>query len=177
MANYKRIARPYAKAVFEYALEQNKVEAWLEFLQSAALMSEDKRVKYYLAHPRLTGEQKKQMFFDVLTDSTKEQKCFLNTLAYFQRFVILPDIVKLYKSLLQKHNNELETTLWVAYPLDEKQQQGLQKALEKYFQKRIKLHIETDKNIIGGAVIRAQDFVIDGSVRGRLKRLKQQLMA
>ncbi len=64
-----------------------------------------------------------------------------------------------------------------AAPLDERQEQALAAALTRRLKREVRLHCATDPELLGGAVVRSGDLVIDGSVRGRLERIANELVA
>jgi F-type H+-transporting ATPase subunit delta len=172
------LARPYAKAAYQYASQENKMLDWLSFLEQTAAVIQNEAFKALLNNPRF----KKARFIEFLLGLIKhklsdEQKNFLTILLSNQKISILPEIVKLF----EEHRREAEkkTTVKVisAFTLPEKLQENLSKALKIRLQNDIVLDIMIDNSLIGGAIIRYGDLVIDGSIKTRLQQLKLALQS
>lgn len=176
MRDYITIARPYARAAFEYAVEHKQIPAWSEFLQTAASVVEDKRVSRLLNNPSINYTDKQQFILDVCKDANAEHRNFIAALAQFHRLNIIPAVAALFEDFCKERNKSMEVEVLSAYPLEEQQIKRLQKALAIRLQRDVTLNILLDKNLIGGAQIRAGDFVIDGSSRGQLQRLSKILI-
>jgi F-type H+-transporting ATPase subunit delta len=93
------------------------------------------------------------------------------TLATNRRLGLLPNIAEMFERLRAEVENVLDVQLISAVQLDEAQRQRMSEALKKRFKCEIRLHCEIDASLVGGAIVRAGDFVIDGSVKARLERL------
>jgi len=174
MEDLTEIGRPYAKAVFEFALEKKQIQAWHDFLFNAALMVEDSEVKKLLNNPNVTSEQLLSLFEDVLK-TEESQNNFLKLLEEYHRLNALPAIVKGYENLLDEYHDEQNVFVTTAFILKKEQEQKLIAALEKRFNKKIKLHCKEDKSILGGAILRVNDLVIDYSGKTQLSRLADYL--
>jgi len=101
----------------------------------------------------------------------------LRTLAVNHRLAYLPEISTLFDSLKNAAEGVADVTVTTAAPLDAEQRKRLAAALEKRLKRSVRLHGEVDKELIGGAVLRAGDLVIDGSLRTRLERIAYELTA
>lgn len=177
MANYAYLARPYALAAFEYARDQKQLPAWKTFLASAAYMTNQKAVISLLADPKTESSLLFDLFQGVLTSIlTTEQKNFLQLLANNKRLIALPAIADefdAYYAALEKTSNVRVIT---AVQIQDDFKQTLTRALSKRIQRDVVLHCEVDPSILGGAIIHMGDNVIDGSVRGKLNRLRENLL-
>lgn len=170
--NVTSIARPYALAAFEYALEKKALPAWEEFLQMAAMVAQDSLIIRFMASPEITKNQLAELFCDVLTSSLNdEQKNFVHQLAEHKRLAVLPGIAEQFKKLRAAHDKQVTVDVTSAVPLNEIQQEKLAKALTKRLKLKVSLNCTVNPTLLGGAIIRAGDHVIDGSVRGKLNRL------
>jgi F-type H+-transporting ATPase subunit delta len=170
--NFTSIARPYALAAFEYALAKNALPAWEELLQSAATVVEDPLIITFMASPEVSAQQLVELFCEVLASQlNEEQKNFIRLLAEHRRFSVLPDIVAQFKQYREAHEKTVTVDVASAIELDEKQKISLSQALEKRLQLKVTLVCTVDPDLLGGAIIRAGDKVIDGSVRGKLNRM------
>jgi F-type H+-transporting ATPase subunit delta len=172
MAERLTIARPYAKAVFAQALGARRLAEWSTVLQTAAAVSGDARVKPLFGNPHVSAAQLVELFSSVGGDSFDAQaKNLLTTLADYRRLQFLPEISHGFERLRAEHERTVDVTVTSAVPLSEQQQQRLTAALSKRLARDVRLHTAIDKSLIGGAVLKADDLVIDGSVAGGLTQL------
>lgn len=172
MAEKVTIARPYAKAAFEYAREQNVLGRWSDTLTTASRVVADERVCGLLSNPRVTPDQLVGLIADMTGDGLDERgRNFLNTLAQNRRLDLLPQIAAIYEVLRAEVENIADVQVTSAIPLDDAQRQRLAAALKKRLRREVRLHCDIDASLIGGAVVRSGDMVIDGSLKARLERL------
>jgi F-type H+-transporting ATPase subunit delta len=177
MSAYTTIARPYAKAAFEHAAKQNTIAIWSAFFQRLAFIVEDERVRVLLQDPRVDEKNKLDLLVDLAgAGANQDQKNFLSILAHYKRLLSVPALAKLYDTFAKEHENIVDVEVMSAFALNDTEQHNLQKALEIRLGKKIAITLSEDNRLIGGAVIRAGDFVIDGSTLGKLKRLRKLLM-
>ncbi|KTD00508.1 F0F1 ATP synthase subunit delta [Fluoribacter gormanii] len=180
MSDSTTIARPYAKAIFEYALGERKLAEWsahLKNLAQAVLMPEAEK---FIANPATTVAQHIELLHAATDAKSNENKALSNLitlLATNKRLILLPEICALYEA----HRAEQEKTLCVDVSsfsdLSNAQQQRLIESLSQRLQREVSLKISIDPSLLGGAIIRAGDLVIDGSVRGKLNKLSTELAA
>jgi F-type H+-transporting ATPase subunit delta len=81
----------------------------------------------------------------------------------------------MFEALRAEEEKTADVQVTSAVALDDAQRQRLATALKKRLQKDVRLHCEVDASLIGGAVIRSGDFVIDGSLQARLERLSRAM--
>lgn len=171
------IARPYAKAAFQFAETQNALAHWSQSLTAAALITIDQQMASLLNNPLLRPEQLLDIYYSAAKNYFNEHdKNFLSLLAANKRLQVLPEIAIIFNKLRADKERTIDVDVLSIAPLSAEQQQRLTAALKKRLQREVALHCHIDENLIGGAVIRAGDFVIDGSVRGKLNRLSSELM-
>ena len=176
MAEKSTIARPYAKALFELALGRKKLDAWSEALSLVAAVVADERVKKLLTSPRVTIEQLADFVIDVAGDKLDEVgRNFIRVLAANRRLGFLPEIAAIYEKLKAAEENTVDVTVTSAVTLDMEQQQRFSQAMSARLKRDVRLRCEVDSTLLGGAVLRADDLVIDGSLRGQLERLNAEL--
>jgi F-type H+-transporting ATPase subunit delta len=173
-------ARPYAKAIFALALHHDKLHVWAEALQMLALIAEEAQKYYVLKNPKFRKQQKINLFLGPAHDiSTKinfpDAESLLRLLLMQKRLVYLPQICKIYHELLNDYEQILDAKIVSAVKLSAAQRQRIIAALEKRYQKKISLGEEVNPKLIGGAIIYAGDRVHDGSISGRLAKLKDRL--
>jgi F-type H+-transporting ATPase subunit delta len=176
MAEKATIARPYARAAFEYAQSTAKLPQWSESLAIAAAVVNDPAVARLLNHPLVTAAQLVELIADVAGKSLDDAaRNFVATLAQNRRLGVLPIIADMYEALRADAEHIADVEIVSAVPLDQAQQQRLSGALKTRLKRDVRLHLAVDPGLMGGAVIRSGDFVIDGSVKVRLARLAATL--
>jgi F-type H+-transporting ATPase subunit delta len=177
MAEKSTIARPYAKALFELALEQKKLDGWSDALAIGAAVVSDARVRKLLASPLVTTEQLAQLLIDIGDKAfDSEAQNFMRVLASNRRLGLLPEIAAIFEKLKAHAQSITDVTVTSAAPLSAEQQHEYAAALRKRLKTDVRLHCEVDPALLGGAILRADDLVIDGSLRGRLDRLATELL-
>jgi F-type H+-transporting ATPase subunit delta len=178
MADRYTIARPYAKALFEFALGQKKLDDWSQVLVRAATVVRDERIRALLTSPHVTTEQLAQLVIDIVGGRLDEEgRNFLRVLAQNRRLGFLPEIAAIYEKLKAEEENTVDVTVTSAVALDAALQKKFAAALKERLRRDVRLQSETDPSLLGGAILRADDLVIDGSLRGRLERLGAELKA
>ena len=178
MADKSTIARPYAKAAFEQARERGRLGPWSEGLRTAAAVISDSRVEALLGNPRVTPEELAALVIEIVGARLDEEgRNFVRTLADNRRLVLLPQISALFDELKGEAEGVIDVTVTSAAPLDDSQLGKLTAALERRLGRSVRLQCATDPSLIGGAVLRAGDLVIDGSLRSRLERIAYELTA
>ena len=178
MADRTTIARPYAKAAFAEARERGALTAWAQALATAAQVVRDPRVVPLIDNPRVTPDELAQLLIGIAgQDLSEDGRNFLLTLAANHRLACLPEISALFHELKDEAEGVADVTVTSATALDAKQQQSLSAALKRRLKRDVRLHLQIDPTLIGGAVVRAGDLVIDGSLRARLTRMAYELTA
>ncbi len=176
MAELTTIARPYAQAVFKLAREQQALDRWADMLGLAAVVASDAEMSRLIDNPRLTEHQLAELFSEVCGDGLDAQgRNMIRTLAENRRLKALPEIHRLYLALKSEAEGAIQAELISARPVSEVQKQAILESLKKRFGREVELDCRIDESLVGGAVIRAGDLVIDGSVRGKLARLATAL--
>jgi F-type H+-transporting ATPase subunit delta len=178
MADRTTIARPYARAAFEEARADKRLTPWSDALVTGATVVQDARVKRLLDHPRVTPDELAKFVIDIAGPGLDQDgQNFVRTLAENRRLGYLPEIAGIFNEMKDAEEGVVDVTVTSAAPLDQQQQLTLTEALAKKLKRQVRLHCETDPALIGGAVLRAGDLVIDGSLRSRLNRIATELTA
>lgn len=178
MANLSKIARPYAKAIFELARQKGDLQAWSDSLQLLGAIASDPAVIGLMKDPKYPKEKLDELFLSVQPNALNEDsKNLIHVLGRFHRLSCLPDIASIYEIYRAQAEQVIKVTFLSAVPLDASYQQVVRARLSKRFKREIELDCHIDPTLIGGAIIRIGDEVIDGSVRGRLLSLKENLMS
>lgn len=178
MAELLTLARPYAKAAFAYASEQNATDAWSNALQLLSAAVQDEAFSAYLNRPELTPAEQVDLFAKVLgNEQTEAVSNFLTLLADNGRLALLPEIDTEFEQLKSQNNNTVDVVIESAFPLDSVQEQKLAHALEKRLNSAVKITVEVNPALIAGVVIRAGDQVIDDSALSKLEKMRTRLLA
>ncbi len=170
------LARPYARAAFDVARSRDMMGTWSEALGLAAAIAADDSVAELIDNPRLDRDQIVALFADIGQERFDDAfGNFLRALAENRRFELLPEIHAQFETLRRETEQRIQVHVTSARPVSDDQASRLGESLRKRYGRDVDLEVEIDEALIGGAIIRAGDEVIDGSVRGRLERLGRQI--
>ncbi|MEW6169105.1 MAG: F0F1 ATP synthase subunit delta [Pseudomonadota bacterium] len=176
MADYSTLARPYAKAVFELARDGRSFPAWSEALASLAALVSRPDIAQLIGHPALTRTELSDTLHKGLTGKlAAEAVALARLLAENGRLKALPAIAEQFEQLRAEAESRVDVEIVSAAPVASAQQARLTAAVKKRLQREVVIDWQTDPELIGGALIRAGDLVIDGSIRGELDRLRTAL--
>ena len=180
MSELTTIARPYAKAAFDFAVEQRSVDKsavgkWGEMLGFLAEVVENDTMKDFL-----TSSFSAQKLADTVIAICGEQinqygQNLIRLMAENKRLTVLPAVFKEFRHYVEEYNAITEVQVTSAQPLSVAQQEKIAAAMEKKLARKIKLNCNIDNSLNAGVIIRTDDFVIDGSSRGQLTRLANEL--
>ena len=171
-ADFNTIARPYAQAVFKLARDKGTLGQWSDTLGLVAALVEDDNLNPLLASPKLSPDQARDLVLRIAGEHLDaEGTNLVKLLAEKGRLLAVPAMARQYEDLRAEEEGTLDATVVSAQALDDKLKNELEAALGKRLNRKVRLHSEVDERLMGGAVLRAGDLVIDGSVRGRLDRL------
>jgi F-type H+-transporting ATPase subunit delta len=177
MAELTTVARPYAIAAFNYAVENNAVDQWLETITFAAEVAKNETVAALLrGGSSVTASS--ELFINLCGDQLNENSTnFIKVLAENKRLIALPEILVLFAELKAEYEKEIEVEVTSATDLSDQQQQEISGSLEKRLARKVKLNCSVDADLIAGFVVQAGDLVIDGSFKSKLGRLADTLQA
>ncbi|MDE0659127.1 MAG: F0F1 ATP synthase subunit delta [Gammaproteobacteria bacterium] len=176
MAEIATLARPYANAVFNVARSTGRLTQWAPMLGLLARAVETDQVKGLIAAPSFAPAVKAHRLIDVVSDEVDDRcRRFVHVLADNHRLDLLPEIAAQYDALKAEAEKTLDVQITAAVELTDAQVDDYTEALRRRFDQAVNVNVEVDAGLVGGAVVRAGDTVIDGSVRGRLTRLVESL--
>ena len=176
MAEKVTIARPYAKAAFEHARAKGDFTRWSQILAAGAAVVRDDRVAKLLASPRVKSSDLVELVADASAGALDENgRNFMLTLANNRRLGLLPEIASMFEELRAEAESIADVQIVSAVPLDAARRDRLSAALKKRLNREIRLHCAVDPTLLGGAVVRSGDFVIDGSLKAGLDRLASEM--
>ena len=173
MSELTTVARPYAKAAFDFAVEKDAVAKWQEMLAFAGAVAANDDM-----HQLLSGAVAADIFNNVCGEQLDEHgQNLVKVLAENKRLAALPEISTLFDAFKADYDKEIEVDVTSASTLTDAQQNELVASLEKRLARKVKLNCNVDPALIAGMVINAGDTVIDGSVKSKLNRLADALQA
>lgn len=200
MADLSTLARPYAKAAFDYAKEHHAINEWQDYLNVMSAIVSDKAFADYINNPAVAAQAKVATLKDLYNQISPEDSNtvfktlstaieggaqadsnafvnFLTQLAERNRLALLPSINERFGLLKAADAKEVHAYVTSAYPLTQVQEQLIEHRLATSLGAKVVLHVNVDPALIAGVTIKVGDKVIDDSVRGKLKQLKTQLTA
>lgn len=176
MAEIYTLARPYAEAVFDLAEAGNSFGEWSNALAAISAVVGNDDVATLMANPAITDAKLADAIIAVAAADLHEHgKNLVRVLADNHRLAAAPAIAELFEARLADRENRVGVNVRSAAEFSEAQQSALAEALEKRLSRKVELSFERDESVIGGAVIRAGDLVIDGSLSTQLERMRQSL--
>jgi len=177
VAELATTARPYARAAFATAGTASQLTQWSAFLARAAAAVQDPQLLPLIGNPRVPAPQLVDLLLELAgSGKTSEsqvahQRNFLHLLADNRRLKLLPEIDAQFEVLRAEAERIADVDVISARELSAEQSKKLQAVLERRLGLAVRLHPQVDKSLIGGAIVRYRDFVVDGSLRGRIERL------
>ena len=176
MAEIATLARPYANAVFDLARSAGRLTEWSPMLGLLARTVETDEVKELVALPSLAPAVKAHRLIDLVREEIDDRcRRFVNVLADNHRLDLLPEIAAQFEALKAEAEKTLDVEITAAVELTDQQVASYAQALRQRFDQDVNVSVDIDPGLVGGAIVRAGDTVIDGSVRGRLTRLVESL--
>lgn len=166
------VARPYAQAAFDVAQKQGELKAWSEMLHAAAQAVEQKDMQAIVNSTQIAPAQMNDLMIAVCGGKlSATAQNFIKLLVENKRLIVLPQILEMFETLRAEAEKSVDVTVTSAFDLNETQKQKIAAALKVRMGREIILSCETNRELLGGVVIRAGDKVIDGSARTRLSEL------
>ncbi|MEJ8553968.1 F0F1 ATP synthase subunit delta [Tepidibacter sp. Z1-5] len=173
----KLVASRYANALFEVGVSDGTTEALNNDLKVIVdLFNENEDFLKILKAPLISKEEKKALVEKIYDNNTSlEMMNFLKVLIDKDRIGIIGEIFTEFNSLINEKNNILEAVAITAVPMSEIDLNNLKLKLSESKGKNITLKNEVDKSVIGGVLVKMGNEEIDGTIKTRLEKLKDQL--
>lgn len=176
MAELSTLARPYAKAAFEYARDNGALGQWSDQLATVAAVAAHEHMAAVLDDPSLTDEQRAAKLIDVCGEDLGEAlKKFVRVLSDNDRLGLLGEIRRQFELYKADQEKSVDVEVVSAFELPQEMVDRLADVLGRKLEREVRMSTTTDSELIGGVLIRAGDTVIDGSVRGRLNKLAEAM--
>ncbi len=175
MARRDSAPRRFADAAFEIALRDGTVELWRKELDAAAETAASDELQRVLANPAIPLEERISVARKVFASISEPVLNLVLLLLKRGRIEQLPRVAAEFRRLDDRRNNIVHATVTSAAPLKADEVKAIAARLEELTGSRVDLETSVDPDLLGGVVVRVGDRLIDGSVRGRLERLRNQL--
>jgi len=176
MAEIATVARPYAEAAFQAALDQGSLAKAGEGIALLAAIASDERVRYILSDPRVSAGQKKDLFASVAGERLDEVAGnLLRVLVDNRREELIGAIAQEFDALQREHDRVIRARITSAQPLDDAQRGEIVAALERRYGKKVEAELDVDPELLGGARVQVGDQVIHASVRDALAQMAAAL--
>ncbi|KXF81164.1 F0F1 ATP synthase subunit delta [Enterovibrio coralii] len=177
MSELTTIARPYAKAAFDLAVEKSELDQWSEMLTFAAEVARNETIEDFLGGMH-SAEKLTEIFLSVCGEQLNEYgQNLIKVMAENGRLKALPDVCAQFMVLRHDYEKQVDVDVVSAVALDEAQLDAIASKLEARLERKVKLNCSVDETLVAGVVIRAGDLVIDNSVSGRMRRLSDALQS
>jgi len=172
------IARNYAEALFQLGERSGNVELYANLLDAvAAAVEQTPRVEAILMSPRIPKAEKAQLLGGALRDTPREFVLFLQALVRRGRQQILRPVATEYMNLLDQKLDRVRAGVTLARTPDEKLKRNIQDSLSRQLGKQVIPAFSVDPEILGGAIVRVGERVLDGSLRRRMTKLRRHLLS
>jgi F-type H+-transporting ATPase subunit delta len=172
MAEVVTIARPYASAVFSIAQDKGEFKAWSDLLAVLAQCVAVPNMQSIISSPSVNDEQVISLLSDIAGELMNDDaRNLLGLLAENNRLQLLGAIAVIYEELREEAEKVMTADVTSAKALTPEQEASLSAALKKRLGRDVTLNTDVDETLLGGAIIRAGDLIIDGSALGKLNRL------
>lgn len=168
-------ARRYAEAAFDVARQDGDVQQWIAELRRVRDTFQDRSLTLYFKDPNVPVQEKQETLRKLFGTIRPHVMNLLQVLAIKQRTHILPAIVQEFEELEREARGILVASVTVARAIDETERARVATRLGEMTGKQVQVHVSVDPAILGGVVVRIGDKLIDGSVAGRLQRLRQEM--
>ena len=182
MSQYIAIARPYAKALFIIAKQGQRLSVWQHVLQVLGMLSADEAFRLLAHRPDVTAVEMQTMITSCVMQcvelETKDADCLHNMITLLiekNRLLVMGAIEKIYLQELAKEQQVVNVEVTSAFALSDEQQAKMIEKLTARFASTVQVSFSEDSSLIGGAVIRADTWVMDGSIQHKLNKLKDSM--
>lgn len=174
----KLISKTYGEALFEIAVEENKMDDFLEEVQAVVqVIKENPELHQLLMHPKISKEEKNSVLESIFKGRISDELTgFLALVIQKERYGELNAILQYFIEKIKEEKGIGVAFVTTAMELKESQKkQIVDKLLETTGYKVMEMHYDIDETVIGGMVIRIGDRVVDSTIKSKLEVLKKQL--
>ena len=174
----KLVSKIYGDALFELALEENKIDSLQEEVEVVLkALVENQDLTKLMSHPKISKEEKVALMEDIFKGRVSDELCgLMHMLTEKGRFTEIDDVLYFFLDRVKEHKHIGTAYVSTAIELSEAQKQAVEKRLletTKYVE--FEMHYSVDAELIGGMVIRIGDRVVDSSIKTKLYDLTREL--
>jgi F-type H+-transporting ATPase subunit delta len=172
------VSRNYAETLLAVAEREGQVERFGVLIDAVAgVLAADPALKGVFMSPRVPKDTKKRLVAQALARVAPVPFIrFLQAIVQRGRQYLLTDIAEEYEQLVDRHLGRVHAVVSTARPVDAKLARAIEKRLTEVFAKRVLPHFRTEPALLGGVVVRVGDRVFDGSLRRKLKLLRNRML-
>jgi len=172
MADYTTVARPYARAVYQQAIETSSVDGWNDALAVMASIINDAEMSSLLDNPKNSNEQQAELMLKVIGDKLDaQQQNLIKLMAENGRLKALPEVAVQFEVYRAEAEGKVDAEVRSAFPLSSEQEESITKTLKAKLGREVTITTTIDESLIGGVIIKAGDTIIDGSMKSQLDSL------
>lgn len=172
-----KLAQPYAKAAFEYALEHKELDKWAKILQTLTHLVEQPEVEAVLNSPLYSADIKTEILFALVEDQLDQHsRNFIRLLTSNRRLSLLPAIAAQYEDLKASIEQMVTAVVKSAIVLSEDYKKQLTTELGSKLGRRVILNCQVEPDLLGGLLVIIGDRVMDGTIKGQLQRLRETVV-
>ena len=166
------LAQRYARAFDGLSQSAQQAAACFEALRMAG--EQLKQAQTFMQNPAVSSVQKKA-FVQELFSSEKEVVAFLSALIEAKRYYLLDECVKEISLLLKNRQGIVHANVQTAFALTQEQKQRVEEALKVFSGKNIEATYEVEPSLLGGLRVRLADVLIDGSLKRKFEKLREEI--
>jgi len=181
MAEKQTLSRPYAKAIFDMAVQDSDEQEWIERLELLSHIIADKTISELVEDPKSDDEKVIDLLFSLANDIAKKEldeksKNLVKILVENKKITLIENITQMYSELMKTSQGKIEAEVTSAFAIDESQLKSITSALATKYNCDVTVNTKVDDSLIAGIIIRIGDEVIDGSVNTQLEKLAKTLV-
>lgn len=172
------LARRYAAALADVVVKRNEARETQEELSGwESMINQNPELHEVFSNPTIPYDQKRKVLQALITRTKVRPLAanFLSVLLQNGRLADLQSVNRRFSEELDKRSGIVSAHITTARPVTDDARQSLQNRLTEMTGRRVRLDFTTDEELIGGVVTRIGSTVFDGSVRGQLQQIKEQL--
>ena len=172
----KRVSgKRYAEAIFQLAVQQDRVDQWGTELESISQVLQDEEFSSFLAHAQVPLPEKNRSIEAVFPDTDPLVRNLVALLISRGSIKLIGDVHLSYSQLVDEYRGRQRVEVTSAVPLDAAEVERISRFVSELIQKEVVVSTEVDETILGGVIIQVGDQLLDGSVRSRLEGLRRQV--
>ena len=170
------LARPYAKALFESAIESNSIDEMAVELKTMAAAAMTEGIINTIENPTLSRKEIVEILVNLFEESVSDTaKKLIEILAENKRLNLLEPIYLIYQDLLEKHKEQKSIEVFVAVEPGDEAKESIEQKLKSTYGKDANIYFSKDPTMMGGLSIKIGDETLDLSIKGKINKLVNQL--